>query len=286
MLPATSSATRHLTSRATLPARSSATLQVAAFFAASLFTAGCSQNAGTSGSSASADAAEIKVAAAADLSRAFTDVGKAFETKTGKKVTFSFGSSGMLAKQVAEGAPFDLFAAASVAYAEDAVKSGRCDGSTKALYARGRIVVWTKKGSTSVASLADLTDPRFVKIAIANPEHAPYGKAAREALQKAGIWDAVRSKLVFGENVQQTLQFAQTGNADAAIVALSLALSTEGDTLAIPETDHAPLDQALVVCGSGAKAAVAKDFAAFVASPEGRTIMTTYGFVLPGEAVR
>ena len=114
----------------------------------------------------------------------------------------------------------------------------------------------------------------------------PTAKAAREALQKAGIWDAVRSKLVFGENVQQTLQFAQTGNADAAIVALSLALSTEGDTLAIPETDHAPLDQALVVCGSGAKAAVAKDFAAFVASPEGRTIMTTYGFVLPGEAVR
>ena len=252
-----------------------------------LSLAACSSKGGSASGSASPDqVTEIKVAAAADLSRAFTDVGKAFETRTGKKVTFSFGSSGMLAKQVGEGAPFDLFAAANSAYADDAVKSGRCDGATKALYARGHIVLWTKKGSDTVTSLKDLTDPRFVKIAIANPEHAPYGKAAREALQKAGIWDIVKPKLVFGENVQQALQFAQTGNADAAIVGLALAMSTEGDTLAIPESEHTPLDQALVVCGTGARAAVAKDFAAFVASPEGRAIMSRYGFVLPGEPVR
>ena len=253
--------------------------------ALTLTIAGCSSSS-SSASATPGEVSEIKVAAAADLSRAFTDVGRAFEVKTGKKVTFSFGSSGLLAKQVGEGAPFDLFAAANSAYADDAVKSGRCQADTKALYARGYIVVWTKKGATKVTSLADLTDARFVKIAIANPEHAPYGKAAREALQKAGIWDAVKPKLVFGENVQQALQFAQTGNADAAIVGLALAMATDGDTLRIAETEHAPLDQALVVCGTGARSAVAKDFAAFVGSPEGRAIMSRYGFVPPGDPVR
>ena len=252
-----------------------------ALAATPLFLAACGHS--SASSSASADASEIKVAAAADLSRAFTDVGRAFEAKTGKKVTFSFGSSGMLAKQVSEGAPFDLFAAASATYADDAVRSGRCQAESKKLYARGRIVVWTKSGTAKVTSLADLADARFVKVAIANPEHAPYGKAAREALQKSGVWDKVQPKLVFGENVQQALQFAQTGNAEAAIVALSLALATEGDRLEIPESEHAPLEQTLVVCGTSVRAAVAKDFAAFIASPEGRTIMTRYGFVLPAE---
>ncbi|MFO0588877.1 MAG: molybdate ABC transporter substrate-binding protein [Polyangiaceae bacterium] len=253
--------------------------------ALSLPLAACSSGSSGSGAPTREQVTEIKIAAAADLSRAFPDVAKAFEAKTGKKVAFSFGASGMLAKQVSEGAPFDLFAAANASYVDDAVKSGRCDGTTKMLYARGHLVVWTKKGSAKLVSLADLADPRFVKIAIANPEHAPYGKAAREALQKAGIWDKVQPKLVFGENVQQALQFAQTGNADAAIVGLSLALATDGERLEIPESEHAPLDQALVVCGSGARAAVAKDFAAFLASPEGRTILTTYGFVTPGETV-
>jgi molybdate transport system substrate-binding protein len=233
-----------------------------------------------------AGVAEIKVAAAADLSRAFADVGKAFEAKSGKKVTISFGSSGMLAKQIAEGAPFDLFAAANVGFADDAVRSGRCAAETKALYARGHIVVWTKQGAPKVAALADLADARFVKVAIANPEHAPYGKAAKEALQKEGIWDKVQPKLVFGENVQQALQFAQTGNADAAIVGLSLASSTPGEIASIPESDHAPLDQALVVCGTGARAAAAKELAAFIASDEGRAILSKYGFATPGEPVR
>lgn len=228
----------------------------------------------------------IKVAAAADLARAFEEIGAAFEARSGKKVTLTFGSSGLLAKQIAEGAPFDLFAAANASFADDAVKSGRCQAETKALYARGRIVIWARKGSGEVGSVAELAEARFAKVAIANPEHAPYGRAAREALEKAGVWDRVQPKLVFGENVAQTLQYAQSGNADAAIVALSLATVTEGERTLIPETQHAPLDQALVVCGAGARAAIAKDFAAFVGSPEGRAIMNRYGFVLPGEAIR
>ncbi len=233
-----------------------------------------------------AGSTEVRVAAASDLARAFEEVGKAFEAKSGKKVTLTFGSTGLLAKQIAEGAPFDLFAAANVSFVDDAVKAGKCNGDTKSLYARGRIALWTRAGAPAVSALADLADPRFVKIALANPEHAPYGRAAREALQKAGLWDALKPRLVFGENVQQALQFAQSGNADAAIVALSLATVAGGAYALVPETEHAPLDQALVVCGAGARAAVAKDFAAFVSSPDGRAIMNRYGFVLPGEPVR
>jgi molybdate transport system substrate-binding protein len=267
---------------APVPQRLHAALSAAALAPAALvlFAGGC-----TGKAPPTAEVTEIKVAAASDLARAFAEVGKAFEGKTRKKVTFSFGSSGLLAKQIAEGAPFDLFAAANASFADDAVNSGRCNARTKALYARGRIVVWTKKGAAK-ATLADLADPRFVKVAIANAEHAPYGQAAREALQRAGVLDKVQPKLVFGENVQQALQFAQTGNAEAAIVALSLATVADGEFTLIAESEHSPLDQALVACGEGPRFAVAKDFAAFVSSPDGRAIMNRYGFVLPGEPVR
>ncbi|HTJ45592.1 MAG TPA: molybdate ABC transporter substrate-binding protein, partial [Kofleriaceae bacterium] len=226
-------------------------------------------------------------AAASDLAFAFKDVGAAFEQKTGVKVVFTFGSTGLLSKQIADGAPFDVFAAANVSYVDDVVKKGACDKGTQSMYARGRIVVWSPEGGAAAApaSLAELADPRFTKIAIANPAHAPYGKAAKQALIKAGVWDTVQPKLVFGENVQQTLQFAQSGNADAAIVALSLATVTKGGkSLAIDDTMFDPIDQALVVCGDGAIAA-GRDFTAFVASEEGRSIMRRYGFLLPGETM-
>jgi molybdate transport system substrate-binding protein len=226
--------------------------------------------------------APIKVAAAADLAFAFKEVGAAFTKKTGKHVTFTFGSTGNLAKQIAEGAPYDLLAAANVSYVEDVVKAGACDDTTKAMYARGRIVVWTKGPK---AELAELTAAKFVKIAIANPEHAPYGKAAKQALETAGIWEQVQPKIVYGENVQQTLQFAQTGNVEASIAALSLAKVTEGGNYTVIDDKlHKPIDQALVVCKHGSNVKVAKDFAAFVNSDEGRAIMRKFGFLLPGES--
>lgn len=226
----------------------------------------------------------IKVAAASDLQFAFKAVGAAFEKKTGKKVTFTFGSTGQLAKQIAEGAPYDVFAAANVSFVDEVVKENACDGATKAMYARGRVVVWTKKGA-EVAALTDLADGRFVKIAIANPEHAPYGKAAKEALESAGLWDTVKPKIVYGENISQTLQFAQTGNVEAAIAALSLAkASDEGAYMLVDDKLHKPIDQALVVCKRGVNVAVAKEFAAFVNSDEGRAIMKRFGFLLPGES--
>ena len=243
--------------------------------------------------SANGHLATLKVAAASDLTFAFKEIGKAFEEENGGKVSFSFGASGLLAKQIAEGAPFDVFAAANVAYVDSVVKSGACFGDTKAMYARGKIVIFTAKGEAP-QTLAKLTDAKYVKIAIANPDHAPYGRAAKQALERAGLWDALKPKIVYGENIQQTMTFAQTGNADVAIVAMSLALESKGASYApIDDDQHDPIDQALVVCKGEARAAedspnhaptsTAEKFVAYVNSPEGRTVMRRHGLLLPGE---
>jgi molybdate transport system substrate-binding protein len=235
---------------------------------------------------AESTAKPLQVAAAADLAVAFKEVGAAYEKQSGDHVTFSFGATGLLAKQLAQGAPFDLFAAANLAFTDDVIKAGACSADGRAIYARGHLVVWWRADSAVAAprSLADLADARFVKVAIANPEHAPYGRAAQQAFEKLGIWPKVKPRLVFGENVQQTLQFARSGNAEAAVVALSLAVVSDGKYVAVDESLHQPIDQALVVCGKDpARQARARAFAAFVASPAGHAIMRRYGFLLPGE---
>jgi len=225
---------------------------------------------------------EIRVAAASDLTRAFEEMASAYEKKSGKKLKLTFGSTGQLSKQIIDGAPFEVFAAANVSFVDEVIEKAGCDADTRALYALGRIVVFTKDGG-KVTDLAELTDPRFKKIAIANPEHAPYGKAAKEALQSKGVWDQVEKRIVQGENVSQTLQYAETGNADVAIVALSIAMGAKGEYTLIDDKLHQPLNQALVVCAKGDRAAPAKEFAAFVNSPDGREVMKRYGFLLPGE---
>ena len=230
---------------------------------------------------------EVTIAAAADLAAAFRELGPAFEKASGAHPTFAFGSTGLLAKQLEQGAPFDVFAAANVSYAEQVVKAGACDGASRTLYARGRLVAWWKHGSRAVPeSLADLADARFVHVAIANPEHAPYGRAAMDALTHAGVLDAVKPKLVYGENVQQALDSAETGNAEVALVALSLAVKNErGSFVIIDDALHAPIDQAMVVCRHGSGRELGKRFVDFVASPAGRAVMRAYGFLLPGETL-
>ncbi len=221
----------------------------------------------------------IQVAAAADLSLAFEEMGKLFEARGGQKVTFSFGASGALAKQLAQGAPFDLFAAANASFVDSAVQAGACDGGTKAMYARGHIVAWSKQGGFAVRALSDLQNPDIKHIAIANPEHAPYGKAAREALTRAGLWPALEPKIVQAENVRQALQFAQTGNADVAIVALSLvAKDAGGNALPIDPALHGPLEQTLVVCRHGKNPDGAREFAKLVESSDGQALLKRYGF--------
>jgi molybdate transport system substrate-binding protein len=228
----------------------------------------------------------VRIAGASDLSAAFADVGATFIRQTGITPEFTFGSSGLIAKQISEGMGVDLFASANVKFVDDVIAAGRCSPASKYQYARGRIVVWVKNGTvTPPTSLEDLADPRFAKIAIANPEHAPYGVGARQALEKVGIWAAVEPRLVLGENVRATLQYAQTGNVEAAIVALSLSIGSEGGTaLEIAPELHAPLDQALVVCGTGPGAEAGAQFAKILASSDGAATMKKYGFVLPTAA--
>jgi len=230
----------------------------------------------------------LRVAAAADLADAFAEVGKEFEKSSSKKVDFSFGSTGLLAKQIQQGAPFDLFAAANISFVDDVLKDGSCYPETKTLYAKGRIVLWSRAANALPKDVAELVDPKYVKVAIANPDHAPYGKAAQQAMTKAGVWTYVQPRTVYGENVQQTLMFAQTGNADVAIVALSLAISSKGHYVPIDSSLHDPLDQAIVACkggAAGAKRNEARQFLDFVSSEAGRAIMRKYGFLLPGESL-
>lgn len=229
----------------------------------------------------------IRVAAAADLTDAFEELGRAFERKTGRDIVFSFGSTGLLAKQIREGAPFDVFAAANASFVDEVVAAGVCDGSTKAPYARGRIVVWTQRGKASPpATVQDLADPRFTRIAIANPEHAPYGQAAKQALESLRIHDRVAPRLVLAENVRQTLQFGETGNVDAAIVALALVINDrQNPWILIDETAHRPIDQTLVVCTQGSDREGGASFAEFINTESGRRVMRRFGFLLPGETL-
>ena len=232
----------------------------------------------------------VKVAAASDLARAFEELAPLVKERTGLTPVFTFGSSGLLAKQIEEGAPFAVFAAANQQFIDTLIAKGQCDPDSKRMYARGRLVVWSK--SAVIEKLADLTDPAIRKLAIANPEHAPYGVAARQALlaaqahpegaPTAKVWDLVEKKLVYAENVRQALQWAQDGQADAAIVALSLAVVTEGGrALAIDPALHTPLDQAAAVCEKGKTGDDGRAFLQVLTSPEGRELMQRYGFVLP-----
>lgn len=223
----------------------------------------------------------IRVAAASDLARAFAEIATDFEKQTGNKIMFDFGSSGLLAKQIEQGAPFQLYAAANKAFAEQVVKAGKCDASTLALYSRGRVVLWSKNGAP--AKLEELANPKYARIGIANPDHAPYGKAAKQALEKAGIYDKVKDRLVLAENVQAAMTYAKEGSVDVAFAALSLVVANDAKGYLAVEPDlHEPLEQTLVVCGKGPETDAAKQLATFILGDQGRKIMERFGFSTTG----
>ena len=227
---------------------------------------------------------EVTVAAAADLQFAFQEIGALFEEQCGCKVTFIFGSSGNLATQIENGLPADVFASANIAYVDGLKEKGLILEDTQQLYAVGRIVLAVNKDSgVQVENLRDLLKPEVKKMAIANPEHAPYGVAAMQALQSEGIWEDLKPRLVYGENVRQALQYIQTGDAQAGIVALSVADVPEVSYTLIDDSLHQPLRQSLAVLRRTGEEQLARDFIAFVNGPQGRPIMKKYGFLLPGE---
>lgn len=229
-------------------------------------------------------AEEILVAAASDLSFVFPELAARFEKETGHKLKLSFGSSGNLFSQIANGAPFDLFFSADVDYPRRLEAAGRAEPGTFYPYANGRIVLWVSNGSRLDLSrgLRVLLDPAIRKIAIANPRHAPYGRAAVAALQFEKIYEQVEPKLVFGENISQAAQFVESGNADVGILALSLAVApamrSKGRYFEIPQNAHPPIEQAAVILKSSQRKQAALQFLQFLKKPETISLLQEYGF--------
>ncbi len=234
-----------------------------------------------------AHAARITVAAAADLKFAMDEIVAAFtKDRPGDTVEVVYGSSGKFHTQIRQGAPYDLYFSADIAYPRELAKAGFAATAVKP-YAVGRIVLWSSAPDASKLTLAALAERRFTRIAIANPRHAPYGKRAEEALRASGVWAQVEPRLVYGENVAQAAQFVQTGNAQVGIIALSLALNPElartGGYALIPASLHAPLEQGFIVTRRAASSPLAHAFAAHMSGPAARAVLARYGFLLPGE---
>lgn len=226
----------------------------------------------------------LRVAAAADLNVAFKEIGEVFEKKTGTKVDFIFGSTGTLAQQIENGAPFDVFAAANIKFVDDLKAKKLIIPDTQQLYAQGRVGIATPiHSSLEVKTLQDFLNPKVKKIAIANPEHAPYGTAAKEALEKAGLWEKVKGKMVYGKNIAETLTLINTGNADTGVIALSIYDKNKVKFHLINDQSHNPLNQSMAVVRKTKMELEARKFVRFVNSAEGRAIMKKYGFILPGE---
>ncbi len=226
----------------------------------------------------------LTISAAADLNYVFPEIGKLWEQETGNKVAFNFGSTGQLAQQIERGAPVDLFAAANKKFVEDLDARGLIISDTKALYGVGQITLWQRQdASVEIKELKDLLKPEIKRIAIVNPDHAPYGVAAKEALKSAGLWAILQPKLVFGENVRQTQQYVETGNVDVAITALSISVNKSGKWTLIDRELYKPLEQMLAVPKSSPHPESAKKFATFINGEKGRPVMQKYGFTLPSE---
>lgn len=238
--------------------------------------------------SLSVQAEKITIAAAADLKFAMDEIVAQFRAAhPADKVEVIYGSSGKFQTQIQQGAPYDLYFSADIAYPRDLAKKGFAASAVKP-YALGRIVLWSGTRDASRMTLASLVDPAIRRIAIANPKHAPYGKRAEEALRAAGVWTKVEPKLVHGENIAHAAQFVRTGNAHVGIIALSLAVNPEltakGGYWLIPDDLHEPLEQGYIITRRAAGNALARRFSEHVDSPSARAVMKRYGFVLPGSA--
>jgi len=232
---------------------------------------------------------QIRVAAAADLQTVMPEIAKAYETRSGTSVEVVYGSSGNFYAQIQNGAPLDVFFSADSEYPRKLAEAGFAEPRSAVIYGLGRIVLWMPaKASCNPEGEGwkCLVNADVRKIAIANPEHAPYGRAAVTALQKAGIYDEIRAKLVFGENISQAAQFVESGNAQAAILAYSLVSSPGlrgGRKWEIPKGTYPRIEQAAVVLKSSKDKISAQDFVEFATKGQGRELLAKFGFQPPSD---
>lgn len=234
--------------------------------------------------SLSAYAEKMTIAAASDLKFALDEIHTEYKkAHPNDQINIIYGSSGKFSQQIENGAPFDLFFSASKDYPNDLMKKGFA-ATEPQLYALGRIVLWSAKYDASKLTLKDLTNQSYRKVAIASPDHAPYGVRAMEALKHEGVWEALQSKMVIGENIAHTAQLIDTGAAEIGIIAYSLALnpqlSTKGHYYLIPKAMHQPLEQAYIITKQGKDNAAAQRFADYMSNPKAHEIMVKYGFVV------
>lgn len=228
-----------------------------------------------------ADGGPVRVGAAAGVARAFEALSQAQHLDA----KYAFAATGLLAKQLEQGAPFDVFVSADLAFVDQVVKAGVCDGATRRVWALGRVVVVTRAGVALPASLAEVADARFTHVAIANPETAPYGRAAKQALEKAGLYDAVRPRLVPADNVLQALQFVDSGNADVGLVARSL-VPRDRPALVVDAALHAPVELGVVLCGPAGRRAKGQAFLDALTSKEAAAVLAGFGYEAPGGGAR
>lgn len=225
---------------------------------------------------------KLTVAAAANLTDVFSEVGGRFKAKTGVDVIFSYGPTAALAQQVENGAPFDLFAAADAEHVDALVSSGKLTGDSRAVYALGQLALWIPDGERSgIRDLRDLTKPQVRFIALAQPALAPYGQATLEVLKNAGLWEVAQPKLVYANSISMAKQMAATGNADVAFTAYSLVLRDKGIVAKVDPSLYRPIQQALAIVASSERLNEAKQFRSFLLGPEGRAILAEHGYLLP-----
>jgi molybdate transport system substrate-binding protein len=226
--------------------------------------------------------AQLRVAAAANLTRPFQQIGALFTRHSGVKVTFVFGATVQLAKQIENGAPYDLFAAADEKTIAGLEKKGLIAPASRFVYAQGRLALWARpSGEPCPRRIEELASAKWARIGVANPDLAPYGAAAVEALQRAGIWDAVRPRLVYGENIQQAFQFAQSGNADVSFVALSQTVGAGQNFVLVPEGLYSPIRQAVAMVKSTGNHEQGARFLAFLKGPEAAQVLRSFGYLVP-----
>jgi len=224
----------------------------------------------------------VRVAAASDLALALDEIARAFERETSVAVSVTLGSTGLLSGQLASGAPFDVFLAADGAFVDPLVDSGVCDGATRRTHARGRLAIVSREGAPkSARALDDLVDDGVARVAIAHPDHAPYGRAAKGALARADLLARLEPKLVLAENVRQALTLVETGNVDAALVALALVETSDVRVTPLDVALHPPIDHVLVACRGGARPDDGRRFAAFMHGEVARAVLVARGFAIP-----
>jgi molybdate transport system substrate-binding protein len=227
-------------------------------------------------------ASKLTVAAAANLTDVFSEIGGRFKAKTGLDVIFSYGPTAALAQQIENGAPFDLFAAADTEHIDALVSRGKLTGESRAVYALGQLALWIPDGERNgVRELRDLPKQQVRFIAIAQPALAPYGQATIEVLKNAGLWDATQPKLVYANSISMAKQMAATGNAEVAFTAYSLVLGEKGIVVKVDPSLYRPIQQALAIVSSSERVDEAKQFRSFLLGPEGRAILAERGYLLP-----